>query len=68
MDQLISARRPSDSQPKKKKKKKERKKAYRTMDFAVPDNHKVKLKESEKRDNYLDLAIGLKTYVTLNWQ
>ena len=26
------------------------------MDSAVPANHRVKLKESEKRDNYLDLA------------
>ena len=26
------------------------------MDFAVPADHRVKLKESEKRDKYLDLA------------
>ena len=30
------------------------------MDFAVPANHKVKLKESEKKDKYLDLARELK--------
>ena len=30
------------------------------MDFAVPDDHKVKLKESEKRNKYLDLARELK--------
>ena len=26
------------------------------MDFAVPIDNRVKLKESEKRDKYLDLA------------
>ena len=26
------------------------------MEFAIPVNHRVKLKESEKRDKYLDLA------------
>ena len=26
------------------------------MNFAVPADHKVKLKESEKKDKYLDLA------------
>ena len=30
------------------------------MDFAVPVNHRIKLKESEKKDKYLDLARGLK--------
>ena len=25
------------------------------MDFAVPGDHRVKLKESEKKDKYLDL-------------
>ena len=30
------------------------------MDFAVPANHRVKLKESEKKDNYLDLAREVK--------
>ena len=30
------------------------------MYFAVPADQKVKLKESEKRDNYLDLARELK--------
>ena len=25
------------------------------MDFAVPADHRVKLKESEKKDKYLDL-------------
>ena len=26
------------------------------MDFAVPADHKIKLKECEKKDKYLDLA------------
>ena len=30
------------------------------MDFAVPANHRVKLKESEKKDKYLDLDRELK--------
>ena len=55
------------------KKKKER--TYRTVDFVVPADLRVKLKESEKRDKYLDLAMELKKYVeherdnytTCNW-
>ena len=31
------------------------------MDFAVQADHRVKLKESEKKDKYLDLARKLKT-------
>ena len=30
------------------------------MDFAVPTDHRVKLKESEKKDKYLDFARELK--------
>ena len=30
------------------------------MDLAVPADHRIKLKESEKRDKYLDLARELK--------
>ena len=30
------------------------------MDFAVPVDHRIKLKESEKKDRYLDLARKLK--------
>ena len=30
------------------------------MDFAVPVDHIIKLKESEKKDKYLDLARELK--------
>ena len=30
------------------------------MDFAVPADHRLKLKETEKKDKYLDLATELK--------
>ena len=30
------------------------------MDFAVPADHRIKLKENEKKDKYLDLARELK--------
>ena len=50
--------RPSDCQQKKKKK--EKKRNCRILDSAVPANYRVKLKESEKRDRYLDLAGELK--------
>ena len=33
------------------------------MDFVVPADHRVKLKENEKRDNYLDLARELKKII-----
>ena len=54
-DHLISARRPNFVIVKKKKKKN-----YRIVDFAVPADHRVELKEREKRDKYLDLARELK--------
>ena len=37
-----------------------KKKTGRTVDFAVPADHRVKWKENEKRDKYLDLARELK--------
>ena len=49
--------RPSDSQQKEKKRKK---RTYRIVDFAVPADHKIKLKKSENRDKFLDLARELK--------
>ena len=49
----------SDRQQKKKKKKK-KKKPCQIEDFVVPADPRVKLKESEKRDKYLDLAWELK--------
>ena len=38
------------------------------VDFAVPADFKVKLKESDKRDKYLDLARELKNYGTWKWR
>ena len=34
------------------------------VDFAVPADHRMKLKECEKKDKYLDLARQLKNYGT----
>ena len=42
------------------KKKKIKKKICKIVDFAVPADHRLKLKESEKRDTYLNLASELK--------
>ena len=36
------------------------------MDFAVPAYYRVKLKENEKMDKYLDLARGLKKLLNMN--
>ena len=52
---LISARRPY-------LKVINQKRTCKTVDFAVPPDHRVKLKESEKEDKYLDLARELKNY------
>ena len=41
-----------------------KKRTGRIVDFDLPANHRVKLKESEKRDKYLDLARELKKYRT----
>ena len=49
-DPLISARRPDLIIVNKKKR------TCKIVDFAVPADHRVKLKESEKKDKYLDLA------------
>ena len=40
--------------------KKKKKRNFKIVDFAVPINHRVKLKENEKKDKYLDLARELK--------
>ena len=39
---------------------KKKNRTYRIMDFAILAHHRVKLKESEKRDKYLNLARELK--------
>ena len=54
-DHLISARRPDLIIINKKKKK-----ICKIVDFADPADHRIKLKEYEKRDKYLDLARELK--------
>ena len=53
-DHLISARQPYLVIINKKKR------TCRIMDFTVPVVHRVKLKENEKKDKYLELAWGLK--------
>ena len=57
MDHLISARRPDLIIIIKNKNKN---KNCKIVDFAVPANHRIKLKECEKRDKYFDLARELK--------
>ena len=54
-DHLISARRPDLIITNKKKKR-----TYKIVDLAVPPDHRIKLKECEKKDKYLDLARELK--------
>ena len=53
-DHLIPARRPDLIIINKKKR------SSKIVDFAVPTDHRVKLKECEKKDKYLDLARELK--------
>ena len=53
-DHLISARRPDLIIINKKKR------TCKIGDFAVPADHRIKLKESEKKDKFLDLARELK--------
>ena len=39
------------------------------VDFAVPADHRIKLKECEKKDKYLDLKRKLqKNYGTWRWE
>ena len=58
---LIQARRPDlIIINKKKKKKKKKKRICKIVDFAVPVDHWINLKESEKKDKYLVLARELK--------
>ena len=58
-DHLIPARRP-DLIIINKQKKKKKKRTCKIVDFAVPADHRIKLKEYEKRDKYLDLARELR--------
>ena len=60
-DHLITARRPDlIIINKKKNKKKKEKKICKFVDFAVLADHRIKLKECEKKDKYLDFARELK--------
>ena len=61
-DHLIPARRPDliIINKKKQKKKKKKKRTCKIVDFAVPADHRIKLKECEKKDKYIDLARELK--------
>ena len=51
------------------------KRICKIVDFAVPADHRIKLKECEKKDKYLDLARELKktieheddNYTNCNW-
>ena len=44
------------------------KRICKIVDFAVPADHRIKLKEIEKKVQYLDLARELKNYGTCRWQ
>ena len=45
------------------------KRTCKIVDFAVQADHRIKLKEWEKKDKYLDLARELKkNYGTCKWQ
>ena len=55
-DYRISSRRPDPIIINKKKKER----TCKIVDFAVPADHRIKLKECEKKDKYLDLARELK--------
>ena len=68
-DQLIPARRPDLIIINKKKKKRKKKRTCKIVDFAVPADHRIKQKECEKKDKYLDLARELKKNCgTCRWQ
>ena len=62
-DHLISARRPDLKIINKKMR------ICKIVEFAFPADHRIKLKECEKRDKYLDLARELKkNYGSWRWQ
>ena len=54
-DHQFSARRPDNNNQQKKKKR-----TCKIVDFAVPADHRIKLKECEKKDKYFGLARKLK--------
>ena len=60
-DHLISIRRPDLIIINNKRR------TYRNVEFAVPANHGVELKESKREDKYLVLAWEMKNYGTWKW-
>ena len=44
----------------------QKKRNCKIVDFAVPTDHRIKLKQCEKRDKYLDLARELKKLWNMN--
>ena len=66
-DYLISDRRPDQVKDNRKKKKMNKKKK-KIVNFTVPADRKIKLKESEKRGKYLDFARELKKYEKWKWR
>ena len=67
-DHLISAKRPDLIVIDKKKR------TSKIIDFDIPADHRIKLKENEKKDKYLDLTRGLKNmehegydYTSCDW-
>ena len=77
MDHLISFQmtRFYNNQKKKREKKRKKERTCKIVDITVPADPKLKLKESEKKDKYLDLAGELKKtvehesdfYTNCNW-
>ena len=64
-DHQISGRRPdliiiNNNSNKKKKKKRKKKRTCKIVNFAFQADRRIKLKESEKKDKYLDLTRELK--------
>ena len=44
----------------------QKKRTCRVVDFALPADHRVKLKKSEKKDKYMDLSRELKQQWNMN--
>ena len=57
---LAQKTRSQNNQPKKKKKEEKKERICKIVDFAVPADHRMNLKECEKKDKYLDLPRELK--------
>ena len=64
-DHLISARRPDLIIINNNNNNNNKKRICKIVDFAVPADHRIKLKKCEKKDKYLDLARELKNKQTM---